>query len=403
MNTMLRFEINKITKKKMNKILLTVALLLAVLFSIFAINGVRYIDANGSVHKGIDSARLLSAQKNQWKGQLTPDIFAKIVEKDKEIKAKYSSEKGIPNDVYAQTMQSYMDIEYLINSMASKEGDYDPYVSSKLTKDKIRSIYEIRQSNIDQIIKEEATTLEQQNYLKKLYQKNEIPFNYEAAEAWKAVSLLGEEYGLVIVLLVGFLAAGIFADEFQYKADAIFFSTKCGRTKAVHAKIRAGLVMTTLVYWICMAVFTVISFGVMGLSGVHTSIQTEWCYGIYAITYGQYYLIILLSGFIASLLSASITMLLSAKFHSASIAACIPFILFCVSPFLGRALPFHTFFNLTPDQLMNVCNSIKNVIVYQMGKYVFRPIPFVMVLYLTLAMIILPLTYGIYHRYMMKD
>ena len=382
----------------MNKILLIAALLLAVLFSVFAISGVRYIVSDGTVYKGIGAARLLSAEKNQWKGELTPDVLAEIVSEEKAIDAQYPGDEGVSDDVYAQKEQSYMDIEDMINSMLSKEDDYNPYAIRSLTKGQAQDIYAIRQSNIKQVIKEEATTSEQQKYLKTLYQKEKTPFYYEAAESWKAISLLGEEYSLVIVLLVGFLAAGIFSDEFQYKADAIFFSTKCGRTKAVHAKIRSGLIITTIVYWICMAVYTAISLSVMGVGGVHTSIQTEWCYGIYSMTYGQYYLTILLSGFIASLLSASIAMLLSAQLHSATIASCIPFVLFCVSPFLGRAIPFHTFFNLTPDQLMNVCNSVKNVIVYQMGQTVFRPIPFVMGFYLILAIVMLPLTYRVFHR-----
>lgn len=207
---------------------------------------------------------------------------------------------------------------------------------------------------------------------------------------------------MVIVLLIGFFAAGVFADEFQYKADAIFYTTKYGKTKAVHSKIQAGLVIATIVYWGCIAVFTVLTFAVMGISGAKTPIQTEWCYGIYNMTYLQYYLIILVSGYIASLLAASITMLISAKLHSASIATCVPFILFCVSPFLGRALPFHTFFNLTPDQLLNVINTIKSVVVYQVGQNVFRQIPFVMVCYSILAILLLPLTYHAFHKYTIK-
>lgn len=400
---MLKFELRKIFGKRIDKILLLVALVLAVLFSVFAINGPRYIESDGSAHKGIDSARLLAEQKNQWKGTLSPELFAQIVEKNHSVKSQYAGEYGLPDDIYAQTEQAYLDITDLMNEMATPEGDYNPTAIDSLDEQKAKKLYETRQANINQIIKEEATTPKQQEFLKKLYGENDIPFQYEAAESWKAASLLGEEYGLVIVLLVGFLAAGIFSDEFQYKADAIFFSTKCGRTKAVHAKIQAGLLMTTVIYWSCMAVFTLISFGVMGIGGAGTTIQIEWCYSIYQLSYGQYYLVIMLSGFVACLLSASITMLISAKLHSASVAACIPFILFCVSPFLGRALPFHTFFNLTPDQLMNVCNSIKNIAIYQIGQFVFRPIPFVMGLYVIVALVFLPITYRFYHRYTIKS
>lgn len=379
-----------------------VAIALAVLFSIFAMNGVRYVESDGTLHKGFDSARLLNKEKNQWKGELTPEVFEQIVKENQEVKAQYATEYGLPDDIYAQTEQSYLDIMDLINEMSTEEGEYNPYAIESMGLDHAKNLYQTRETNIEKVVQEEGVTPEQQEFLAKIYDKNKTPFYYEAAESWKAAALLAEEYSMVIVLLIGFFAAGVFADEFQYKADAIFYTTKYGKTKAVHSKIQAGLVIATIVYWGCIAVFTVLTFVVMGISGAKTPIQTEWCYGIYNMTYLQYYLIILVSGYIASLLAASITMLISAKLHSASIATCVPFILFCVSPFLGRALPFHTFFNLTPDQLLNVINTIKSVVVYQVGQNVFRQIPFVMVCYSILAILLLPLTYHAFHKYTIK-
>ena len=156
--------------------------------------------------------------------------------------------------------------------------------------------------------------------------------------------LYATTYGIILVVLIGFLAAGIFADEFSLKADAVFFSCRYSRTKAVRSKILTGLLMATVIYWTGMALLSGISFAVMGVSGFNTPYQLEQPYCIYNITFGQEYLIILVCGYIASLLSASVAMLVSAKTHSANIAVCIPFILFCVSPFIGRALPFGTFF-----------------------------------------------------------
>lgn len=45
-----------------------------------------------------------------------------------------------------------------------------------------------------------------------------------------------ETYAIILAIIVGFICAGIFADDFQTKADAVFFSTKYGRTKAVKTK-----------------------------------------------------------------------------------------------------------------------------------------------------------------------
>ena len=45
---------------------------------------------------------------------------------------------------------------------------------------------------------------------------------------------------LILALVIGFLVSGIFSDEFQTKADAIFFSARLGRNKGVLSKIVAG-------------------------------------------------------------------------------------------------------------------------------------------------------------------
>ena len=140
----------------------------------------------------------------------------------------------------------------------------------------------------------------------------------------------------------------------------------------------------------------------MGVSGFSTPYQVDQPYSIYNITFGEEYLILLLSGYVASLLSASVAMLVSAKTHSANIAVCVPFILFCVSPFIGRAVPFDTFFQLTPDQLLNILNCARDPYIYQIGSLVFRQIPFIMLFYTLAAAVFLPLIYQCYRRYGMK-
>ena len=58
---------------------------------------------------------------------------------------------------------------------------------------------------------------------------------------------------MLMVLIVGFLVAGIFSDETQLKADSIFFSSKLGRKQAITAKIMAGFIIDTAIYWVTIA------------------------------------------------------------------------------------------------------------------------------------------------------
>mgnify|MGYP000225919152 CR=1 FL=1 len=106
---------------------------------------------------------------------------------------------------------------------------------------------------------------------------------------------------------------------------------------------------------------SVICFGIMGTSGMDTPYQMYQAYSIYIMSYGQYYLLTVVCGFIASMLAASVSMLVAAKMHTISVAVCIPFFLYCLLPFIGRALSgYTTLFNLIPTILTNVQASVKS-------------------------------------------
>lgn len=389
----LKYELKKIFSKRMNRILLTAAFLLAIVFSIFAIGSNQYLDKNGVLHKGPGAARTLVAEKNKWAGALTPEVLSQVTAEKHRIAGQYP--QGTPEAVYAETGQTYMDIEFMINDIIRWKEEYDPNAILTITPEGAKDLYQVRENNIAQMIREYGDTPEKREFLHSQFQKAKPPFHYEAAESWDTMQLQGTTYGLVLVILIGALGAGIFADEFKLGADGIFFSSRYGKTKAVRTKIWAGLMMATAVYWGGMVILSVISFGVMGISGGSTPVQVGQSYSIYAVTYMEQYLLILLGGYVAGLISATTSMLIAAKTHSTSLAVAVPFVLFCVSPFIGRALPFDTLFKLTPDQLMNIMNCIKLPLIYQVGETVFRQIPFILVFYGVISLALLPFVYTI--------
>ena len=123
---------------------------------------------------------------------------------------------------------------------------------------------------------------------------------------------------------------------------------------------------------------------------------------LYAYTYMQTYMTILLAGYIGNILAAVTAMLVSARSRSAILAMCVPFMLFILSPFIGRVIPFKEFFNITPDQLMNVYNCIRLPLIYQFGGTAVMQIPMLITLYSCIAMIIIPFIYRIFSRYSVR-
>ena len=399
-NMMVKYELKRIFTKRMNRLLLAVAVIISVVMSVFAVTSEWYVDSEGINHETPDAIRRLTQDKNQWKGELTGDVIAQIVADRQEIARDYPDD--VPDTVYGERIQAYSDITQMVDTILGGDEGYSPGALQGITTDQAKDIYSIREQYIEQLIQKYGDTPEKQEFLRTQYEKTDTPFYYEPADSWDNMRLYATTYGIILVVLIGFLAAGIFADEFSLKADAVFFSCRYSRTKAVRSKILTGLLMATVIYWVGMALLSGISFAVMGVSGFNTPYQVDSPYCIYNMTFGQEYLIILVCGYIASLLSASVAMLVSAKTHSANIAVCIPFILFCVSPFIGRALPFGIFFQLTPDQLLNILNCAREPYIYQIGSLVFRQIPFVMLFYTLVAAVFLPVIYQCFRRYGMK-
>lgn len=395
---MLKYELKKVFSKRINQIVLMAALALAVVFSAFAVKSVYYTDVNGKRHTGITSARKLADERNRWKGELTSEKIAEVVKSDRELRQKYSGE--IPDTEYGKTKQSYEDITSFAISVLTPDSEWDAGVLNQLSDEEAGALYSTYKDNIRKMVKEYGETKEQRQFLEKQYDKIKMPFTYKAMVSWDTMILYAETYGIILAIVIGFLAAGIFAEEFGSRAEAVFYAAKYGRSKAVRNKIKVGMLMTTIVYWIGVGILSLICFTVMGVSGFSTPYQMEQPYSIYSMTYGQYYVLILVCGFIACLLAASVCMLVTAKMRTANVAVCIPFFLFCVMPFIGRAFSsFIAFFKLTPDMLMNIMQCAKSPNIFQVGNTVFRQIPFIMALYFAISIVLWPFVYRSFCRY----
>lgn len=398
---MLKCELKKVFSKKMNWIMISVAFLLAVIFSCFAIGSMRYVDEDGMTHTGLTAARNLAADRNKWEGTLTAEKFTEIVKSRKKLAEKYPEE--IPDSEFGKTMQSYDDIINFVVSVFAPDSDYDESILYKLTEKQLENLYTQYKHNIQKMIDEYGKTPEQKKFLKNQYKEIEMPIYYEAKDSWNTMAMYVETYGIILAVIIGFLTSGVFAEEFRNGAEAVFFSTKYGRSKATKNKILAGMLITTIVYWVGMGVLTLISFGIMGMSGFNTPYQIDQPYAIYYMTYGQYYFLMLICGYIASLFAASLTMLVTAKMRTRNVAVVIPFFLYCMLPFIGRALSsFVTFFDLMPNVLLNIMECAKDPSVFQIESVVFRQVPVVMLIYVITSILILPFIYRCFCRYGLK-
>ncbi|WP_270644012.1 ABC transporter permease subunit [Merdimonas faecis] len=398
---MLKFELKKIFSKRINQVLLAAVLVVTIIYSGMAIGSMSYTDEEGQDHTGIEAGRLLAADKNQWKGDLTPETISQVIKEYKELSAKYPD--GIPDTEYGKSVQSYYDIYDFVIGIMTPDSEWNESVVYQLSDEQLQDIYTIYQDNMKKMAEEYGTTPEKRSYLESIYEKIEIPLTFEAKDSWDTMTMYAQTYVLLMAVIIGFLVAGIFSGEFRPGTEDVFLAAKYGRSKAIKNKIIAGILVSTVVYWIGVGILSFISFAVMGTSGFFTPYQIDDPYSIYVMTYGEYYLLILVGGYIATMFCAALTMLVTVKMHTPNLAVCIPFFLLCMMPFIARVLPtFDAFFNLLPTVLTNIFNAVRTPILFQIGPFVFRQISFLMFLYIVLFIVLLPFIYRSYSRYGIK-
>ena len=299
---MLRYEIKKVFSKSKNRIAVIVLFVILAITSILTINRVEYVDENGNSSVGISAVRDLREAKNQWAGYLTEDTLSKALEENRTIN---SSKEALSDDITEQNKayakkQGIAGIMDVIIYAFSDYRDYNYYVTDQISDDEVGTIYERRISTLKNWLEsgEERFTQAEKDFMIQKYKKLKTPFYYEYMDGWAALLQNISTFILMLALVIGFLVSGIFSDEFQTKADSIFFSARFGRSRGISAKVGAGFCITTGFYLMFVFLYTFIVLFVLGADGASCPIQLDLWRSVYNITFLQAYLFIVVGGYI---------------------------------------------------------------------------------------------------------
>ena len=173
-----------------------------------------------------------------------------------------------------------------------------------------------------------------------------------------------------------------------------------GRNRAISAKIKAGFIVVTAIYWITMLLFSRIVLAVLGAGGGNCAIQNGFANwkSFYNITYLQAYLLTVLGGYLGNLFILFLSMCASAKTHSKALAVTIPFILLFIPSFLSGLSILSEILGLLPDQLLQIPMAIKTFNLYQFGNKVVGAVPIILIVYTVLFLLLLPVLYNVYRK-----
>lgn len=403
---MLLYELKKVLGKTVNKVALLLLLAALVIVSTLAISGVSYTEPDGSSISGMAAARQLEKVKKQWEGYVTEDVLRAAIEANDAVNQspEYQSDDVTENNMAYSRKQGFSDIREMLNQAFSDFQTYDYFRADSLSPEDAGAFYGKRAASLrewldSEEMKDQFTENEKQ-YLIRHYEEMETPVYYTYADGWETLLTYTDTMIMLIVLITGFLVSGIFPGEFSLKADSVYFSSRFGRNRGVHAKIGAGLLLITVIYWGTMLLYTGIVLFALGAGGGSCVIQTGlggWK-SFYNITFFQKYLLSMLGGYAGSLFILSLAMLISAKTRSAVLAVTMPFIVLFIPSFLSGVNALTKVLGLLPDQLLQISSVINQFNLYELGGRVISSVPILMVLYSCLCVIMIPWTYRIFHR-----
>ncbi|NBI63991.1 ABC transporter permease [Clostridiales bacterium] len=408
---MMFFEAKKVFSKPINKAAIAILAAVLVIASFLTIRDVTYVTSDGNHISGIKAAGHLQQEKSRWAGDLTEDVLKKVIQENAAIAStkEAKSEDWRENEKAFAKKQGFNDIRDMISEGFSPIENYDYNTAEGVSEKEVGELYQRRLSNLKIWLDSEDMkgnfTENEKKYIIDQYENLKTPLYYEYADGWKA--LMDSQYLLTLVmitlLVLGFLVSGIFSDEFSLKADAIFFSARLGRGKAIRAKMGAGFFIVTIIYWGTLLIYALIVLGVLGFGGGECAVQTgdNWL-SLYNISYIQDFLITATGGYIGSLFILTLAMLISAKTRSTVFAITVPFALTCVAPFMQRVAIFAPVMKFFPDQLLALNKSLDDFMVHEIGGVVFSAAGLLIPLYLMLFFVIFPALYWVYQKTQVK-
>ena len=259
---MIRYEIKKIFSKSLSKVSLVVLLFSLLISCYFAITNVSFLDEQGKSHTGIAAAKSLREEKQKWKGVLDEAALQAVLDEYKKISEEYPIRPGddSANLLHDSKVQGFSEIKDMINMGFCEFRDFNYYRIDSLSKEEVGQIYENRGKSLEKWLNsEDADGLFDENekaFLIEQYREMKAPLYYEDYDGWKSALSYAQTIIMLIMLVSAFLVSGIFSNEFSWKSDSIFFSTKYGRDRGTRAKIMAGFIVVSVIYFIVISLYS---------------------------------------------------------------------------------------------------------------------------------------------------
>ena len=410
MTAMVRYELKKVFGSFGSKLALLLLAGLVLLSSWMAVSGVEWVNEKGDQETGFSAISRLREAQRRWAGPLDEPRLEAIIRENQRICAtpEAQSKDYNQNDIaygWKQGVRPVLDMMNYAYSNGFQEFDW--YCNERVTPQQAGDFYPNRTRLMKQWLYEEGSSAyhlfneKEKDFLVAQYEALETPFYYDYSEGWTQLLYNSPFVIMTAALILGYLVAGIFAGEFRWKTDTVLFSTLYGRDRAVSAKIKAGFLLVTGLYWTSVALYFLITLSCLGFSGWNCPLQLDLWKSFYHLKLWQAWLLVSLGGYIGNLFFSFLTMWVSARTRSSMFAATVPFLLIFLPSFLDNLNNdrISKILGLFPSQLLELYQALRYFYVYDLGFTVTDAMHILPVAYGILSLLLMPVMYREYRRY----
>ena len=401
---MLLFEIKKIFSSVSSRLALLLMAGLVAISSWMAVSGVEWINGQGTPETGPAAISMLRNAQKEWAGPLDEARLEAMIRENQRLCAtpEAQSKDYTQNDIAYGWKQGIRPVLDMMNYAYSNDFlEYDWYRNESVTPEQAGDFYANRTRLMKQCLYDENSSIYhlftdgERSYLVQQYESLETPFYYDYSEGWTQLLYNSPFVIMTVALILGYLAAGIFSNEFRWKSDAVFFSSVSGRDRAVAAKIKAGFLMVTALYWSAVLLYSLLTLAFLGFDGWNCPLQTDLWKSFYHLKLWQAWLLVAAGGYIGNLFFAFLTMWVSARTRSSTFAATVPFLLIFLPSFLDNLNNdrLSKFLGLFPDQLLQIYQALRYFNVYEIFGRVFHAMSILLPVYGILTAVLAPIMY----------
>lgn len=353
------FEYKKLWKKKAAWISIGVLFLVMLLSAVIAMYGQNYYEGTpiGSKTEWRDKERAATKEKEG----IIDEAFLSGAER---------TVKDFWTQLEART-GSEEDVVWYIENYAAQELPYNTFLGSILMfgqgKEDFGQYYELYERYLRRYYEVTLSGEDMEDFV--AMSKQNQPFYYGWMRGYDV--FIGNQWawGLFTCFVVAVCLAGMFAGETSLKMDALMLSARYGKNKILAAKLLCGISFS-VVFTVVASLFSFLLTGaVYGFEGADIAAQMLLPFVAWNITMGELSLILVGSGVLASILTAALTMFLSARMKSSSPVLILMFVFLFAPMFFGVSERFRVpaiLFDLLPTNLISSTGSF-NVWIFRVG------------------------------------